>query len=132
MYRNKGVGRLIRVACLACVVAAAIWAIAAWAADPTANQVYVYEHINYGGAYIRFDGIRDVSDLRGYNTGALGTPNWNDRISSLKVGSDLKLIVYADINYKGASWTVTGPANISTLVSNGWNDRISSLRTVPK
>ncbi|MEW5765817.1 MAG: peptidase inhibitor family I36 protein [Acidobacteriota bacterium] len=99
---------------------------------PTSNQLYVYEHINYGGAYIRWDGIRDISDLRSYNTGALGTPNWNDRISSFKVGSDLKVIFYEHINYKGASWTVTGPASIPSLVPNGWNDRASSLRTVPK
>jgi hypothetical protein len=79
-----------------------------------------------------FDGIREVADLRGYNTGALGTPNWNDRISSLKVGSELKLIVFRDINFKGTSLTLTGPAAISTLVSNGWNDKISSFRIVPK
>lgn len=101
-------------------------------AGQTSNQVFVYEHTNYGGNYIRWDGIRDIPDLRSYNTGAIGTPNWNDRISSLKVGSELKLIVYKDINYKGGSWTVTGPASISTLVSNGWNDKISSLRIVPK
>ena len=98
----------------------------------TSNQVLVYEHTKYGGAYMSFDGIREVADLRGYNTGELGTPNWNDRISSLKVGSELKLIVFRDINFKGTSWTVTGPATISTLVSNGWNDKISSFRIVPK
>jgi hypothetical protein len=131
MLQHQAMRRL-EVAAYTAVAIGALWALAAWAAEPTANQVYVYEHISYGGAYMRFDGIRDVADLRSYNTGALGSPNWNDRISSLKVGSDLKLIVYADINYKGASWTVTGPANISTLVSNGWNDKISSFRTVPK
>ncbi len=98
----------------------------------TSNQVFVYEDINYAGNYIRWDGIRDIPDLRSYNTGGLGTPNWNDRISSFKVGSGMKLVVYKDINYKGGSWTVTGPATISTLVSNGWNDKISSLRIVPK
>jgi hypothetical protein len=111
---------------------AVLWAMVSWAADPTSNQVYVYEHTNYEGAYMRFDGLREVADLRSYNTGALGTPNWNDRISSLKVGSEVKLVVFADINYKGASWSVTGPASIKTLVSNGWNDRISSFRIVPK
>ena len=98
----------------------------------TSNQVLVYEHTNYGGAYMSFNGIREEADLRSYNTGALGSPNWNDRISSLKVGSELKLIVFRDINFKGTSWTVTGPATIKTLVSNGWNDKISSFRIVPK
>ena len=131
MFQHKAMRRFGVAVCTA-VAICALWALAAWAAQPTSNQVYVYEHINYGGAYIRFDGLKDIPDLRSYNTGAIGSPNWNDRISSLKVGSDVKLIVYKDINYKGGSWSVTGPATISTLVSNGWNDKVSSLRTVPK
>ncbi len=103
-----------------------------WAADPTSMQVYVYEDINYNGNYMLFNGIRDEPDLRNYTTGGPGSPNWNDRISSLKVGSGVKLKVYKDVNYKGSSWTVTGPATINTLVSNGWNDKISSFRIVPK
>jgi hypothetical protein len=98
---------------------------------PTATQLYVYEHINYGGAYIRWDGIQDIPDLRVYNTGPVGSPNWNDRISSLKVGSQLKVILYEHINYQGKSITFPGQANISSLVAAGWNDRASSLRTVP-
>lgn len=116
---------------LGVLASAALGGWALWA-QVASNQVFVYEDINYGGAYIRWDGIRDIPDLRSYNTGAQGTPNWNDRISSLKVGSDVKLIVYKDINYKGGSMTFTGPATISTLVSAGWNDKISSLRIVPK
>jgi hypothetical protein len=131
MFEGKGVRRTVKILSVLCSLAALL-AVVSWAADPTSNQVYVYEHINYDGAYMRFDGLREVPDLRSYNTGALGTPNWNDRISSLKVGSEVKLVVFADINYKGASWTVTGPASIKTLVSNGWNDRISSFRIVPK
>ncbi len=125
-----GGGRTIRKGFL--VLLLALFAAALLAQTVGSTQVYVYEHINYGGAYMRFDGIRDIPDLRSYNTGASGTPNWNDRISSLKVGTDVKLVVYADINYKGASWSVSGPANVSTLVSNGWNDRVSSFRIVPK
>jgi hypothetical protein len=102
------------------------------AASQTANQVTFYENINYGGAYLTFTGIRDEPDLRAYNTGGLGSPNWNDRISSFKVGSNVNLVVYRDINFKGTKWTITGPASISTLVSNGWNDKISSFRIVPK
>ncbi|MGQ9623724.1 MAG: hypothetical protein ACUVTO_09955 [Candidatus Caldatribacteriaceae bacterium] len=103
-----------------------------WHIPSTSNKLYVYEHTKYERAYIRFDGIRDVPDLRSYNTGALGSPNWKDRISSLKIGRDLKVVSYELINYKGASWTVKGPAEISSMVSNGWNDRVSSLRTLPK
>ena len=97
----------------------------------TANHVYFYQDINYKGAVISFDGIRDVPDLRAYPIG-VGSANWNDRISSIKVGTGVKLIVYKDINYKGGSYALTGPAWISTLVSNGWNDKISSFRVVPE
>ncbi len=101
------------------------------ASAQTANHVYFYEHIDYKGAVVSFNGIRDVPDLRAYRTGS-GTNNWNDRISSIKVGTGVTLIVYKDINYKGGSYTVTGPGWISTLVSNGWNDKISSFRVVPE
>jgi hypothetical protein len=131
MFKDKERCRIVKILIFFSALAT-LWAMVSWAADPTSNQVYVYEHINYEGAYMRFDGLREVADLRSYNTGALGTPNWNDRISSLKVGSEVKLVVFADINYKGASWSVTGPASIKTLVSNGWNDRVSSFRIVPK
>jgi hypothetical protein len=102
------------------------------ASAQSANRVYFYEHINYQGNYVVFNGIRDEPDLRVYKTAGASSPNWNDRISSIKVGDGIKLIVYQDINYKGASYTLTGPATISTLVSNGWNDRISSFRVVPE
>lgn len=115
------------------LIASAFLSIGAFVAPAQdSNQVYLYEHTNYGGAYMRWDGVREVPDLRSYNTGALGTPNWNDRISSLKIGKDMKLVVFKDINYRGGSWTISGPATISTLVSNGWNDKISSFRIVPK
>lgn len=117
---------------IAGLLAMSVAAASSWAADPTSMQVYVYEDVNYNGNYMLFNGIRDEPDLRNYNTGAPGSPTWNDRISSLKVGSGVKLKVYKDINYKGSSWTVTGPATISTLVSNGWNDKISSFHIVPK
>lgn len=98
---------------------------------PTTYQLYMYEHTNYGGGlHAHFDGDRNEPDLRCYNTGALGTPNWNDRISSFKIGRGLKVTFYEHINYRGASYTVKGPAEISSLVHNGWNDRISSFKTV--
>lgn len=101
------------------------------ASAQTANRVYFYEDIDYKGAVVSFNGIRDVPDLRSYPTGS-GGKNWNDRISSIKVGTGVRLIVYKDINYKGGSYTVPGPGWISTLVSNGWNDKISSFRVVPE
>ncbi|MBN2705514.1 MAG: peptidase inhibitor family I36 protein [Deltaproteobacteria bacterium] len=123
---------MVAVIGLAGFLVIAFGGVSVWAAEPTEMQVYVYEHTKYEGAYMRFDGLRQEPDLRCYNTGGLNTPNWNDRISSLKVGSGVKLKVYKDINYKGSSWTITGPAGMSTLVPNKWNDKISSFIIAPK
>lgn len=98
---------------------------------PGSNQVAIYEHANYCGAYIIF-GITEQPDLRSYSTGAAGSPSWNDRISSARVGSNMKLIAYQDINYQGNSTTLSGPSNITDLSSSGWNRKISSLKVVPK
>lgn len=114
------------------VVLAAGLGLALPAHTPTAMQLFVYEHTNYEGAFMGFTGLREEPDLRCYNTGGPGSPNWNDRISSLKVGSDIKVVLFEHINYQGKSFTIPGPANISSLVSSGWNDRASSFRIVPK
>jgi hypothetical protein len=55
-------------------------------------------------------------------------PGWNDKISSIKIGSNAILTVFEHINYGGASFTEVGPSSISSLVTSGWDDRISSLK----
>ncbi|MGC8764034.1 MAG: hypothetical protein ACP5VN_10475 [Acidobacteriota bacterium] len=37
---------------------------------PTATQLFVYEDINYGDAFMGFNGLREEPDLRAYNIGA--------------------------------------------------------------
>ncbi len=96
---------------------------------PTSNQLYIYEHVNYRGAYIMWDGSRDIPDLRLYKTGGSGSPSWNDRISSFKLGSRLKVTFYEHVNYQGKTLTFEGRADVPSLVAAGWNDRISSLKT---
>ncbi|MGA9750221.1 MAG: peptidase inhibitor family I36 protein [Acidobacteriota bacterium] len=96
--------------------------------DASGNQVYVYEDKNYGGNYMRFDHDTDVGDLRSYNTGTQGSPTWNDRVTSIVVGSGMKITFWADINYKGSSFTLTGPSTIACLSPSGWNDKISSFK----
>ena len=53
-------------------------------------------------------------------------------ISSIKLGSDLKIIAYERENFGGASKTWDGPISINCLVSHGWNDRINSLKIISK
>jgi hypothetical protein len=99
--------------------------------EPSSMQVAFYEDANYCGAYLKL-GLTEVNDLRQYNTGASGTPNWNDRVSSIRVGSEVKVLLYKDINFQNLMGTLSGPSNISNLASKGWNDTISSVKVVPK
>jgi hypothetical protein len=98
---------------------------------PSSSQAAVYEDANYCGAY-QIYGISQTPNLSNYNTAGPGSPNWNDRISSIRVGSNVTLIVYKDAKYQGASSTLVGPSSLSNLASSGWNDCISSLKVVPK
>lgn len=98
---------------------------------PSSSQAAVYENANYCGAYIIF-GSTDQPDLRVLKIGAPGVPHWSDRISSIRVGSNMKLIGYQEPYYKGSSVTLSGPVDITDLSGSGWNDTISSLRVVPK
>ena len=97
---------------------------------PPQYQVWVYEHINYCGKKYYFlagqEGRTNYPDLRNI------AGNWNDRISSIKVGSKAVVTVFEHINYGGASFTEVGPSDIPSLVTSGWNDRISSLKTRQK
>ncbi len=73
------------------------------------------------------------SDLRQWNTGAQGSPNWNDQISCMVMGSGIsKVIVYEHINFKGKSKTFTrtsnNPLGCWSLAGNWWNDKISSIK----
>jgi len=103
--------------------------------QPNADQVTVHENEWFKGAYMKV-GITAEPDLRAYNTGALGTPNWNDKISSIQVGSNVKFIGYADINYKGGTLVVAGGGSstncIPKLSVKGWDNKISSFKVVLK
>ncbi|NJO88016.1 MAG: carbohydrate-binding protein [Chloroflexia bacterium] len=84
-----------------------------------------YEDCSYGGWAVGLEeGNYNMSDLI-----AKGIPN--DKISSLKVDAGYEVIAYWDINFGGASVTLT--SNISCLVnvangSENWNDKITSLK----
>ena len=101
--------------------------------EPADNQVFFYEDTNYGGNTLSFEYDKLVPDLTKWNV--LNSKNtWNDRISSIKVGKNAKVILFADINYKGATITLLGTGshgvgNFPTMPS-GWNDKVSSFKVV--
>ncbi len=96
------------------------------------NQVIFYEHTNWGGHSMSFDLDQSAADLTKWKFNASST-NWNDKISSIKVGRDVKVTVYKDINYKGDKITLLGTGSggagdFPNLVNIGWTDKISSLK----
>lgn len=96
-----------------------------------ASEVYLYELKDYGGNYLHFDHEAEVADLRSYNTGGQGGPGWTHRISSIEIGSGMKITLWAKANFKGSSFQITGPASIPCLKGAKMNDKISSLKISP-
>lgn len=96
------------------------------------GQVAVYEHNHYAGAYQIYTRIDVCENLTNYHT-VLNGPSWNDRISSIRVASNMKATFYKDTgcNNSGTKMTLTGPSNNRSL-SSDWNDQISSLKITLK
>lgn len=91
------------------------------------DEVIFFEHVNYGGSWI---GAKIGSQYP--SLGISDGKNWNDTISSMKVGKKAKVTVYEHVNFGGAHFTVKGNCNtplyISNLKESGWNDKISSFK----
>lgn len=101
--------------------------------DPIPDSAVIcFEDINYGGHWFMYYADRDNNDLRSIYVENNSSVNWNDRISSLKVGKNACLTVWKDIKFTGskATWEADGTfvKEVSSLVPSGWNDKISSLK----
>lgn len=99
--------------------------------EPNSNQVYFFEHNNYDGYCMGYNADRDDSNISCY-TFYVNGPNWNDRISSIKVGSDACATTWLDANYKGSRnfWEGNGysVSNYPDLAGTGLNDKITALK----
>src|SRR5436189_557954 len=85
------------------------------AAQALAAPCEVFEHKNFSGPFIAVERNQSLPRL-----GAL-----NDRVSSIKVGSQCLVVAFADEEYSGGT-TTFGPGEYPTL-SEGVDDQISSL-----
>lgn len=99
---------------------------------PPGKVVFYQDYQCTTGNYIVL-GYGNHSDLRQWNTGAQGSPTWNDQISCMAIGEGVgKVIVYQDIKFKGKSRefkrTHNNPNGVWSLAGNWWNDRISSIK----
>lgn len=102
--------------------------------EPNEDEVVFFEHINYGGCWMAAKVVANYASLVGnaYMPICGKTINWNDTISSIKVGAKAKVTVYEHVNYGGKSQTWKGNCNapfcLKDLRDWGWNDKISSFR----
>lgn len=99
---------------------------------PWGKVVFYQDYQCTTGNFITL-GTGEHKDLRQWNTGAQGSPSWNDQISCMVMGEGVgKVIVYQDIKFKGKSRTFTkthnNPNGVWSLAGNWWNDRISSIK----
>jgi hypothetical protein len=98
------------------VRAALIFVVSILAMSPAVGAACeVFEHSNFAGQSIAIE--------RNQSLPRLGT--LNDRVSSIKVGSQCLLVAYADEDYHGTT-TTFGPGDYPKLPA-GWDDEISSL-----
>lgn len=101
---------------------------------PTSEKAFFFEHSNFSGTTIEFSKGTSIPDLTKWNTPT--GQKWNDRISSLKVGSGVRVLAYEHINFGGRCITFSSNKEYPNLsVQNAqlsgtenWNDRISSLK----
>lgn len=62
-----------------------------------------------------------------WNIGGTEGFYWNDKISSISIPHNMKIVVYEHANFQGRSMELTGDWTISNG-SEFWNDRISSIK----
>lgn len=104
------------------------------AGNPGPDQALFFENSDYGGSFISFSKGTNVADLTKWNT-PTGS-KWNDRISSIKVGSGVRVLIYEHTNFGGRCMTLSSSRNYPYMDSQNanlsgsenWNDRISSFK----
>lgn len=87
------------------------------------SGVTFYQDTNYGGPASQ---VLPVGNYTIAQLAARGMPN--DWASSVKVPAGRTLIMYADDNFTGTSWTRTGDTPNFTTLSPNANDQVSSIR----
>ncbi len=98
--------------------------------DPNSEQVFLFEHTNYGGNSMSFfinDKVADLTKWKFINS----KTTWNDKISSMKIGRNAKIIFYNDINFKKKLSEIEGDGinvkYVPSLHTYGFGDKISSF-----
>jgi Peptidase inhibitor family I36 len=103
------------------------------------SGVAIYEHADFAGdSAVVTEDLGDLKDFHGPCPGevtstGIGSPNWNDCMSSLKVAPGWRVTVYRDDDFDGESFDATSDVPNLALVrgscgKGGLNDCITSIR----
>lgn len=106
--------------------------------EPYEDEVIFFEHSNFDGYSWRWPMDLDlpIPDLTRYNMedpfGNVSSYNWNDRISSVKLGAKTCITAWANANYGGQKWGYRANGNnvwnITDLGPLGAGDKWSSFK----
>lgn len=104
--------------------------------EPFEDDVILFEHNNFDGYSMRWSIDMDMVDLTRQTMedpfGNVSPYNWNDRISSAKLGAKTCLTEWANINFGGQKWMYRANGNncfnITDLAPLGAGDKWSSFK----
>jgi hypothetical protein len=108
------------------------------ATEPAADEVFVFERHAFDGPMLRLKVGDELPDLRNTPSG-----NWDERISSVKVGADTMLIIYSWYRFShvclglagvnaGGSGRYSDLSRLKAANPIHLDDRARSLRVVAK
>lgn len=95
--------------------------------ESDAWQVTVYEHQNYDGKYKTFNVYPTRCQTMDFR---LSESGWNDRISSIKVGKNVAVMLFEHQLYTGT--LIRFEESVPDLRKYNFNDKVSSLIVFPK
>ena len=92
---------------------------------PGTNEVLLFADPNFGGACTAIEEgfYPNPAPLQPGNFGLT-----NDTLSSMKVGANVRVRLFADIVYGGAFQTFSGPGNFNALSGSGFDNVTTSIR----
>jgi predicted small secreted protein len=87
-------------------------------------EIYEGEHFASQRSWTRIQGPSELRNLR-----ELAGRDWNDAISSIRVGPGATVEVFEHADFRGQSEIFSPGRQVSTLRDFGLNNEISSIRT---
>ncbi len=87
-----------------------------------------YEDKNFSGAFLKLPYNLPNNSICGFYS-ELSLYNFNDKISSIRIPPNWKVIIYEHTHFEGKSLELT--SSVNDLSPLKWEDKISSIRLIP-